>query len=126
MPPIETPREHAAAPVAEHELAILNEIGVILSSTLELRDAFACVVDRLFGFPAERVIAARGIAELGREKRHHRIDHPRIAGSRRVIVHINRQLDSHVPILLMQLLSPQSHEHLLLWFVTHLRNGDGV
>src|SRR5947207_14841503 len=44
MPPIETPREHAAAPVAEHELAILNEIGVILSSTLELRDAFAKIM----------------------------------------------------------------------------------
>src|SRR4051794_9161752 len=44
MPPIETPREHAAAPVAEHELAILNEIGVILSSTSELREAFAKIM----------------------------------------------------------------------------------
>src|SRR4051794_22497703 len=44
MPPIETPREHAAAPVAEHELAILNEIGGILSSTNELRDAFAKIM----------------------------------------------------------------------------------
>src|ERR1700759_5498926 len=44
MPPMDSPKEHAAAPVADHELAILNEIGVILSSTLELREAFAKIM----------------------------------------------------------------------------------
>src|SRR3954452_11175087 len=37
----EPPNDHAAKPVADQELAILNEIGQILSSTTELRDAFA-------------------------------------------------------------------------------------
>src|SRR5690349_1094412 len=39
-----TPTEHAAAPVADQELAILNEIGEILSSTSELREAFAKIM----------------------------------------------------------------------------------
>src|SRR5256886_2485659 len=39
-----TPTERAATPVADQELAILNEIGEILSSTTELRDAFARIM----------------------------------------------------------------------------------
>src|SRR5947208_8027513 len=39
-----TPTERAATPVADQELAILNEIGEILSSTSELRDAFARIM----------------------------------------------------------------------------------
>src|SRR4051812_6517578 len=40
----EPPTDHAAKPVADQELAILNEIGQILSSTTELRDAFAKIM----------------------------------------------------------------------------------
>src|SRR5437667_7437316 len=39
-----TPTERAVTPVADQELAILNEIGEILSSTTELRDAFARIM----------------------------------------------------------------------------------
>ena len=39
-----TPIDRAAKPVADQELAILNEIGEILSSTTELRDAFARIM----------------------------------------------------------------------------------
>ena len=44
MTPGDTPTDRAITPVADHELAILNEIGVILSSTTELRDAFAKIM----------------------------------------------------------------------------------
>src|SRR5689334_20998512 len=40
MSPSNPPSERAPTQRAEQELAILNEIGHILSSTLELRDAF--------------------------------------------------------------------------------------
>lgn len=40
MPAGTTPNIHAPAPTAEQELAILTEVGQILSSTLELRDTF--------------------------------------------------------------------------------------
>src|SRR5215212_1148094 len=40
MPESSTPILHASGPTAEQELSILNEIGQILSSTLELRDTF--------------------------------------------------------------------------------------
>src|SRR2546430_6205798 len=41
---IEPPTDRAANPVADQELAILNEIGEILSSTTELREAFAKIM----------------------------------------------------------------------------------
>src|SRR5438105_7784179 len=40
----ESPTDRAVTPVADQELAILNEIGEILSSTTELRDAFARIM----------------------------------------------------------------------------------
>jgi Nif-specific regulatory protein len=40
----DTPTDRAIKPVADHELAILNEIGEILSSTTELREAFAKIM----------------------------------------------------------------------------------
>jgi Nif-specific regulatory protein len=44
MLPTGTPTDHAASPVADQELAILNEIGEILSSTTALREAFAKIM----------------------------------------------------------------------------------
>src|SRR5437762_6187207 len=44
MSPVEPPTDRAAKPVADQELAILNEIGQVLSSTNELRDAFARIM----------------------------------------------------------------------------------
>src|SRR5581483_11037382 len=44
MTPAEPPTDRAAKPVADQELAILNEIGEILSSTQELREAFAKIM----------------------------------------------------------------------------------
>ena len=61
-------------------------------------DFFACRLDGLFRFPAELVIAACGIAEMIREIRHHGIKHARIERSRRVIVHVNRQLNHFLPV----------------------------
>src|SRR3954471_13840193 len=44
MTPADPPTDRATKPVADQELAILNEIGAILSSTNELRDAFAKIM----------------------------------------------------------------------------------
>src|SRR5438552_19141423 len=44
MRPVEPPTDRAAKPVADQELASLNEIGQVLSSTNELRDAFAKIM----------------------------------------------------------------------------------
>src|SRR4051812_8060778 len=44
VPATPTPTSAAHAAHADHELAILTEIGAILSSTLELRDAFGKVM----------------------------------------------------------------------------------
>ena len=89
-------------------------------------DLCARIFNGFFSGPSKRVIAACGISKFFREVRQHRLNDARIDLRGGVIIKINRQLDSHVSILLVQLLSPQSHEHLLLWFVTHLRNSDGV
>src|SRR5688572_33435535 len=44
MTPSSSPSSQAATPFADQELAILTEIGQILSSTLQLRDAFSRVM----------------------------------------------------------------------------------
>jgi hypothetical protein len=49
----------------------------------------------LFGDPAEGVVAARGVAELLREVRQHLLEHARVDGRGRVVVHVNRELDRH-------------------------------
>ena len=36
-------------------------------------------------------LAIKGVAELSREIRHHRFEHPRVNGRRGVVVHVNRQ-----------------------------------
>ncbi len=53
----------------------------------------ARLVDRLFGLPAERMVAARRVAEVLGEVRQHRLDHARIDRRRGVIVHVDRKLD---------------------------------
>src|SRR5208283_3182535 len=55
---------------------------------------------RFFASPAERVVAARGVPELLREIGQHRLQHARIHWCGGVIVHVNRQLDGHFPVLL--------------------------
>ena len=60
-------------------------------------DLVARLVDRFLGFPAEAMVAAGGVAELLREVRQHRLQHPRIDRRRRVIVHVYRQLDHRIP-----------------------------
>src|SRR5260221_14389491 len=47
------------------------------------------------------MVAARGVSEFLREKGQHRVHYTRVDRGGRVIIHVNRQLDSHV-------LSPKS------------------
>ena len=61
----------------------------------EIGDLLARLLDRLFGFPAERMVAAGGVAEVLGEIRQHRLDDARIDRRRRVIVHVDRKLDCH-------------------------------
>src|SRR6266403_3078990 len=58
-------------------------------------DLGARVLHRFFAGPAERVITACGVAEFLREIGQHRVANTRIHRGGRVIVHVNRQLDSH-------------------------------
>src|SRR6266853_2909655 len=58
-------------------------------------DLGARVLHRFFAGPAERVIAACGVAEFLGEIGQHRVDNTRVHRGGRVIVHVNRQLDSH-------------------------------
>src|SRR6185295_14873071 len=64
----------------------------------EIRHLLARLVDRLFRFPAERMVPAGGVAEVLGEKRHHRLDDTGVDGRRGVIVHVNRKLNGHVPL----------------------------
>ena len=61
----------------------------------QIGDLLARLLDRLFGFPAERMVAAGGVAEVLGEVRQHRLDDARIDRRRRVIVHVDRKLDGH-------------------------------
>ena len=58
-------------------------------------DLVAGLFDRLLRLPAERVIAAGGVAVILGEVRQHRLHHPRIAARRGVVVHVDRQLQAH-------------------------------
>ena len=62
-----------------------NQIGHLLAGSLH----------RLLGFPAERVVAAGGVAEVLCEVRRHRLEHPWVDGRRGVVVHVNRKLHLH-------------------------------
>ncbi len=61
----------------------------------QLGDALARLLDRLFGYPAEFVIAAGRVAEVFSEVRQHLLQHPRIGARGGVIVHVDGQL--HAP-----------------------------
>ena len=65
----------------------------------QIGDLLARLFDRLFGFPPERMVAARRVAEVLREVRQHRLDDARIDRRRRVIVHVDRKLDGHISSL---------------------------
>ena len=58
----------------------------------EARDFRARVLDRLLRFPAVRVAARGGVAELLAQKRDHLVHHARIDGRRRTVVHIDGQV----------------------------------
>src|SRR5689334_11680140 len=60
MSPATPPNERAAGHQAEQELAILNEIGHILSSTLELRDAFG----KMMQIISDKLVMRRGTLVL--------------------------------------------------------------
>ena len=49
------------------------------------------LIHRLLGLPAERMIAAGGVAELFGEIRQHFLEHARIHRRGGVVVHVNRQ-----------------------------------
>src|SRR5712692_2723112 len=84
-----------------------------------------------FAGPPEAVVAAGGIAEFFREVRQHRFDDARIHRRGGVIVHVNRQLDSHFHRLLSRIQERprtgrgrQRDERRLLRVFAHLRNRD--
>src|SRR5262249_22196900 len=56
-------------------------------------DLGASTVDGLLRLPAEDVATAGGIAEVLSEVRQHRLDNPRVAPRRRVVIQVNRQFD---------------------------------
>ncbi len=47
-----------------------------------------------FGFPAEAVVAAGGVAEDARQVGHHGLEHARVERRGRVVVHVDGQLDA--------------------------------
>jgi hypothetical protein len=61
----------------------------------QLGDLVAGTVHRPFRFPAEGVIAARGVPEFLREVRNHRVEDPRVHRRRRLTVHEDRQFQGH-------------------------------
>jgi len=63
--------------------------------TDEIGHLLARLLDRFFRLPAERMVAAGGVAEVLREVRHHRFEHARIDRRRSVIVHVDRKFDRH-------------------------------
>ena len=53
------------------------------------------VFHRFLGRPAERVVAAGGVAELLVKVRQHRFDHALVHRSGGVVIHVNRQFNRH-------------------------------
>src|ERR1700722_9916064 len=89
--------------------------------------------DRFFASPAEAVIAACGIAKFLSEIRQHRFHNARVNRRGGVIIHINRQLDSHFLSLLTRThvrtrthWARQGDKGGLIWVLAHLRNRHGA
>ena len=59
-------------------------------------------VDGVLRFPAELVVAARGVAEFLGEVRKHRFDHTGVRAGRGGVVHVDGQLDCHRQSLLIR------------------------
>ena len=76
-------------------------LGRRVDQTGDLR---AGILHRFLGRPAERVVAAGGVAELLVKVRQHRIDHARVHRRGGVVIHVNRQFNSHA-------LSPVSNSY---------------
>ena len=74
-----------------------GEDQLLLVAADQRRDLLAGPVHRLFGLPPERVAARSRVAELGREVRHHRLQHPRVERGGGVVVHVDGELDHVVP-----------------------------
>ncbi len=84
-------REVVALRCAAREHDLLAAVG-----TDHVRDGLAGVFDGGLGFPTKAMRTARCVPEGRREVRQHRLDHAGIDRGRRVIVHVDRKLDTHV------------------------------
>ena len=60
----------------------------------ELGDLLAGLLDGLLGLPAEGVVAAGGVAELGAEVGHHGFEDARVHRRGGVVVHVDGQVDA--------------------------------
>src|SRR6266849_2922894 len=135
-------RDDVVALLTEHLGDALDHQVVGLGGAGGIDDFFGRGVDQrsdllprsfngFFAGPPEAVVAAGGIAEFFREVRQHRFDDARIHRRGGVIVHVNRQLDSHFHRLLSRIqVRPrtgrgrQRDERRLLRVFAHLRNRD--
>src|SRR5262249_4998854 len=75
-----------------------SEDDLFRSSGDQRGDLRASVFHGLFPSPAKGVVAAGGVAELFGEIRQHGANNARIDRRGGVIVHVNRQFYSHVPL----------------------------
>src|SRR4029453_16126556 len=62
----------------------------------EIGHLLARLLHRFFGGPPERMVPAGSVAEFAGEVRQHRLDDARVHRRRRVIVHVDRELDRHM------------------------------
>ena len=88
----------AATPLIARLLLSVAPLVKMISFAVAPIKAAICsrrFLDGLFRFPAERVVAAGGVAVLLGEVRQHRLDHARIGPRRRVVVHVDRHLHRH-------------------------------
>ncbi len=70
-----------------------GEDDLFRSRADQLCDTLARQLNRFFGRPSKRVIAAGGVAELLHEVGQHFFKNTRIHRRGRVVIHVNRQLD---------------------------------
>ena len=69
-----------------------GEDDLLLASADQAGDLLARLFDRFLRFPAEGVAAAGGIAEVGGEVGHHRLEHARVERRGGVVVHVDGEL----------------------------------